>query len=119
MKEIKRDGAIINYQVSGKGDKTLLFVHGSYIDKTYWNEQVNYFSQGNRVVTLDLPGHGRSGRERKNWSVQSFAEDIVTLTKELDLKNVILIGHSLAADINLIAATSHPELFKEFIAIDY
>lgn len=55
----------------------------------------------------------------KNWSVQSFAEDVVTLTKELDLKNVILIGHSLAADINLIAATSHPELFKEFIAIDY
>src|SRR5436190_14238710 len=101
MKE-KRDGSIINYQVSGKGDKTLLFVHGSYIDKTYWNEQVKYFSQGNRVVTLDLPGHGRSGRERKNWSIQSFAEDIVTLTKELNLENVILIGHSLAADINLI-----------------
>jgi len=119
MKEIKRDSAIINYQVTGTGDKTLLFVHGSYIDKTYWNEQVKYFSQDNKVVTLDLPGHGRSGKERENWTVQNFAEDIVTLTKELDLKNVILIGHSLGADINLIAATSHPGLFKEFIAIDY
>jgi len=119
MKEIKRDSAIINYQVTGTGDKTLLFVHGSYIDKTYWNEQVKYFSQDNKVVTLDLPGHGRSGKERENWTIKSFAEDIITLTKELDLKNGILTGHSLAADINLIAATSHPGLFKEFIAIDY
>lgn len=72
MKEIKRDNAVINYQVSGKGNKTLLFVHGSYIDKTYWDGQVKYFSPNNRVVTLDLPGHGRSGRERKKLVSTKF-----------------------------------------------
>lgn len=90
MKDIKRDNAVINYQISGQADTTLLFVHGSYIDQSYWNEQVKYFSTNYKVVTLDLPGHGLSGRERKNWSTQGFAEDIISLIKELDLKNVIL-----------------------------
>jgi pimeloyl-ACP methyl ester carboxylesterase len=118
MKEIKRDNSIINYTVTGTGVTTLLFVHGSYIDQTYWANQVSYFSQHYKVVTLDLPGHGNSGKERKHWSVKGFAEDVHTVIKELNLKNVILIGHSLGGDINLIAATSYPENIIGFIGID-
>jgi sigma-B regulation protein RsbQ len=119
MKEIKRDNAVINYQLTGSGDTTLLFIHGSYIDQTYWKNQVSYFSPHYTVVTLDLPGHGKSGKERKDWSVQGFAEDVITVIKELNLTNVILIGHSLGGDINLIAATSYPAPVVGFISIDY
>ena len=118
MKEIKRDNAIINYQISGSGDITLLFVHGSYIDQTYWAAQVDYFSKNYKVVTFDLPGHGKSGTERKRWSVNGFAEDVSFVISELDLKNVILIGHSLGGDINLIAGIAHPENIIGFIGID-
>ncbi len=119
MKEIKRDNAVINYKMTGKGDTSLLFVHGSYINQTYWDDQVKYFSERFKVITLDLPGHGLSGRERKDWSTQGFAEDVNTLIKELDLKNVILIGHSWGADVNLIAATKNPQPIIGFIAVDY
>jgi len=119
MKEIKRDSTLINYRMLGKGNITLLFVHGSYIDQTYWNEQAIYFSQHFKVVTLDLPGHGLSGKERKDWSTANFAEDIIDLIKELDLKNVILVGHSWGADVNLIAATKDPQQIIGFIAVDY
>ena len=95
MKVIQRDGAVIDYHISGKGDTTLLFVHGSYIDQTYWKDQVAYFSPQYTVVTIDLPGHGKSGKERDHWSIKGFAEDVIHLIKELDLKNIILIGHSL------------------------
>ena len=118
MKEIKRDNAIINYNITGSGDTTLLFIHGSYIDQTYWKQQVDYFSPNYKVVMFDLPGHGKSGTERKHWTTEGFAEDVITVIKELDLKNVILIGHSLGGDINLIAATSHPENIIAFIGID-
>lgn len=119
MKEIKRDNVIINYNITGNGDTTLLFVHGSYIDQTYWEKQLKYFSSNYTVVTLDLPGHGKSGTERKDWSTQSFAEDVITVIKELDLKNVIFIGHSWAGDVNLIAVTSYPRPIIGFIAIDF
>ena len=119
MKVIQRDGVVINYHISGNGDTTLLFVHGSYIDQTYWRDQVRYFSPRYTVVTLDLPGHGESGKERDRWSIKGFAEDVIHLIKELNLKNIILIGHSWAGDINLISATSYPEKLLGFIAIDY
>ncbi|MBA4056115.1 MAG: alpha/beta hydrolase, partial [Marivirga sp.] len=77
MKEIKRDDALISYEISGSGEFTLLFVHGSYIDQTYWKSQVDYFRAEYTVVTIDLPGHGKSGRERKHWSVQGFALDVI------------------------------------------
>lgn len=119
MKEIKRDNSIVNYQITGNGETTLLFVHGSYIDQTYWEKQVKYFNPNYTVVTLDLPGHGKSGKERKHWSTQGFAEDVITVIKELDLKNVILIGHSWGGDINLIAATSYSTPVLGSIAIDF
>ncbi|MEJ1238373.1 alpha/beta hydrolase [Chryseolinea sp. T2] len=119
MKEIKRDNAVINYQLIGNGETTLLFVHGSYIDQTYWREQALFFSKSFTVVTLDLPGHGLSGRERKNWSTDSFADDVVTVVSELELKNVILIAHSWGADVALMAAIKYPRPFIGFIAIDY
>ena len=118
MKEIKRDNAVINYEVTGKGDTTLLFVHGAYTDLTYWKDQVDYFKQEYTVVTLDLAGHGQSGKNRKKWSVAGFAKDVITIIKNLGLKNVILIGHSLGAAINLMAATTYPEPLIGFIAID-
>ena len=119
MKEIKRDNANISYQVKGNNDITLLFVHGSYIDQTYWKNQVAFFSQDYKVVTVDLPAHGQSGSGRKNWSVQGFAEDVIAVIKELNLYNVILIGHSMGAAINLMVATSCPEPVAGFIGIEY
>jgi sigma-B regulation protein RsbQ len=119
MKEIIRDGARIDYQVSGDGDITLLFVHGSYIDQTYWKDQVNHFSSRFTVVTMDLPGHGMSGRDRAHWTIRGFGEDVVAVVKELDLKSVILIGHSMGADVILAAAVSHPEPVIGFVVVDY
>lgn len=118
MKKIKRDNAGIEYEISGSGEYTLLFVHGSYIDQSYWETQVDYFSNSYSVVTIDLPGHGKSGHDRKHWSVQGFALDLVEVIEQLKLKNVILIGHSLGANVNLIAATYAPSLIIGFISID-
>ena len=118
MKEIKKNNPVINWQINGEGEIVLLFVHGAFIDQQYWQSQVDYFSKNHTVVTIDLPGHGKSGKERIRWTVENFAEDVIFVIRELNLKNVILIGHSMAGDINLVAATSNPAPFIGFIGID-
>ena len=115
---VKRDHAEISYTDSGGDGTTLLFVHGLYIDKSYWSDQVKYFSPDYRVVTKDLPGHGQSGNERPHWTLRGYAGDVYTIIKQLDLKNVILIGHSMGGDINLMAATYRPKNIAGFIGID-
>lgn len=111
-------GTTINYNVYGNGEVTLFFIHGSYIEQTYWNAQVKYFEPRYRVVTMDLAGHGKSGHEREDWTVRGLADDVTALVKFLNFDNVILIGHSLGGGLALMAVTSYPDPFIGIIGVD-
>ena len=100
MKKLNGIIVRIDYTTTGKADTTLLFVHGAFINKDYWNAQVDFFSPNYKVVTIDLAGHGKSDKNRNDWSIQAFGEDIVRVIKELNLSNIILIGHSLGGRCN-------------------
>ena len=79
MKTVERDNVKIAYKVSGNGDTTLLFVHGSFIDMDYWSAQVEFFKQMYQVVTIDLPGHGKSGKNSARWTIQEYGAVVCTL----------------------------------------
>lgn len=118
MKEILSNGLPISYSIYGDGPVTLLFVHGSFIDQSYWDAQVAFFKSRYTVITMDLAGHGRSGRTREHWHIREMATDIVNLMQALELQQVILVGHSLGAELILMAATDYPDPVTGFIAID-
>jgi len=118
MKNIERDHVKIAYEIIGEGDTILLFVHGSFIDMNYWSAQKEYFKQNYRVITIDLPGHGKSGKGRTTWSIQEFGDDVCTVIKALNLKNVILIGHSMGGDVILEAVVKCPDAVIGFIGVD-
>jgi pimeloyl-ACP methyl ester carboxylesterase len=118
MKNIERDHVKIAYKDAGEGDTTLLFVHGSFIDMNYWSAQKEYFKQYYRIITIDLPGHGKSGKGRTTWSIQEFGDDVCTVINELNLKNVILIGHSMGGDVILEAAVKCPDAVIGFVGVD-
>ncbi len=115
---IQRDNLVIDYLEKGTGDVTLLFVHGAFIDKTYWEAQIAHFSKNYHVVAMDLAGHGASGRDRTDWTMEEFGKDVVALIQTLELQKVILIGHSMGGDVILEAAVAHPEPIIGFIGID-
>lgn len=108
----------LDYIIKGTGDISLLFVHGAFIDKDYWQEQLEYFSKTYKVVLVDLAGHGRSDKNRDNWSIQSLGDDIISVIVESGLSNIILIGHSLGGDVILEVADKIPDLITGFIGID-
>src|SRR6185295_3656082 len=90
-----KDGVPIHYFVQGKGEPALVFVHCWSCDRHLWDNQVPVFAKNHRVVTLDLPGHGESGQGRKNWSIESYGDDVSTVVTKLNLKRVLLIGSSM------------------------
>ncbi len=116
--ELYNLGSRIDYQVAGGGDTTLLFVHGWCIDQTYWEDQVDFFKDQYKVVTVDLPGHGKSDKNREDWSIGNFGKDIVMLMDALDLKNVVLIGHSMGGNVILEAANAKPDAVIGFVGVD-
>lgn len=72
---IQYQDASVHYETFGKGDLTLLFIHGWCIDHTYWLEQVKSFQSEYKVVTMDLPGFGESTAKRENWTIEKYAQD--------------------------------------------
>ncbi len=108
----------IAYTDTGKGDTTLLFVHGWALNRGYWSSQINYFSKKYRVVAIDMAGFGESGKNRADWSTTAYSRDIDSVISQLKLKNVILIGHSMAGDIVLQAAIDNPKNVIAFVGVD-
>ena len=114
----KVNNTTIVYNQYGKGDTTLLFVHGWCINKEYWNEQTKYFSDKYKVVALDLPGFGASDKDRTEWTFEKYTDDINEFIKAENLKNVILIGHSMSGDILLLMDTKYPGSVIGIVGID-
>jgi pimeloyl-ACP methyl ester carboxylesterase len=115
---VKVNNTTIAYNQYGRGDTTLLFVHGWCINKEYWNDQSKYFSDKYKVVALDLPGFGGSGKNRTEWTFEKYTDDINEFIKAEKLKNVILIGHSMSGDILLLMDTKYPESVIGIVGID-
>jgi pimeloyl-ACP methyl ester carboxylesterase len=117
-KVISFDGVPIDYQVRGEGAPALVFVHCWSGDQTYWKNPVSHFSPRYQVVTLDLAGHGKSGVNRKDWTISAFAQDVIAVVNELDLDEVVLIGHSMGGTVVLETAVQIPERLSALVAVD-
>jgi pimeloyl-ACP methyl ester carboxylesterase len=115
---ISNNGVNIAYTDTGKSDTTILFIHGWAINKGYWVDQVSYFGKKYRVVTMDLPGFGQSGKNRDKWDTETYGSDVNAVIKTLGLKNVILVGHSMSGDIALQAAVDNPTAILGLVGID-
>jgi pimeloyl-ACP methyl ester carboxylesterase len=112
------DSVAIAYDVRGQGDPALVFVHCWSCDRTFWHNQVDVFAADHRVVTLDLPGHGESGTNRKSWSITGLAADLQVVIEQLGLEEVILIGHSMGGPISVEAARRMPDRVVGIICVD-
>lgn len=115
MPDIKTaDGITWNYMTEGEGD-TLLFIHGWGVDKRIWRQQIKYFSEKYKVVSVDLPGHGRS-----SWgkvTLEDMVHDLkIVLTDELG-KPITIIGSSLGGLVALKFYCWYPTIVKRLVFV--
>jgi pimeloyl-ACP methyl ester carboxylesterase len=112
------DGVPIHYADTGKGEPALVFIHCWGCNRSFWENQVAEFSKTNRVVTIDLPGHGESGVGRKNWTIEGYGEDVKTVVAKLGLKKVVLVGSSMGGPIALEATKRMPDNVVAIVPVD-
>ena len=112
------DGVPIVYDVRGTGEPTLVFVHCWACDRTFWKGQLDTLAAAHRVVSLDLPGHGESGKTRAAWSYAGLAADVQTVADALRLDRMVLVGHSLGGPVSLLAAGRMPGRVEGVVCVD-
>lgn len=89
-----RDGAEIAYKSWGSGP-AILFSHGWPLNADDWEDQLLFFANhGFRAIAHDRRGHGRSSQAWNGNDIDGYADDLGAVMDALDLRNVVLVGHS-------------------------
>jgi non-heme chloroperoxidase len=89
-----KDGTQLYYKDWGKG-QPVVFSHGWPLTADAWDSQMIFLaSNGYRCIAHDRRGHGRSSQPWDGNEMDTYADDLATLTAELDLKGAVHIGHS-------------------------
>ena len=97
---INIDDLSINYEINGAGEDVLL-IHGWGSDLRCFANLSNLLMTKYRVISIDLPGFGKSSMLKNSFSVDDYADIIIKFLNELKVSNVILIGHSYGGRIIL------------------
>ncbi|HWB69074.1 MAG TPA: alpha/beta hydrolase [Solirubrobacterales bacterium] len=125
MGEFRYEGHRISYDTYGEGDRVLVLVHGLLMNRRMYEPLAPALAaEGNRVVCVDLLGHGRSDRpeDLRLYSMPRFARQVVALLDHLDLSSAVVGGTSLGANVGLELAVAFPErahgLFVEMPVLD-
>ena len=93
------DDAKIHYKEYGQGDKTLIFVHGWGCDINAWEHQYDYFKDKYHLVFIDLPGYGQSDKADKEYTIDFFAQSVLELINDLEIRKPVLIAHSMGLPV--------------------
>jgi sigma-B regulation protein RsbQ len=110
-----------NVKFSGNGKQPMLFVHGFGCDQNMWRFVTPAFENEYRIVLMDYVGSGKSDlsayNEERYSNLNGYAEDILEVCRAADLREVILVGHSVSSMTCLLAALKEPDCFSSIIFI--
>lgn len=110
-----------NIHVSGRGTQPLVFAHGFGCDQNMWRFVAPRFEADYRVVCFDYIGMGGSDHSsydpQRYWKLDDYAEDLLLLCRSLDLRNAIVVGHSVSSMIGALAAIQAPDQFERLVMV--
>lgn len=112
------DNVHIDYRVYGRGEPAVVLIHGWASDANYWNRQIDFLKPKYTVVAVNLAGHGASEKNRTDWSLGNYGEDVATVVRQLPNRQVILVGHAMGADVALEATRRIGDRVIGIIAVD-
>jgi sigma-B regulation protein RsbQ len=108
-------------RVSGSGSRAIVFAHGFGCDQAMWRFVAPHFEDAFRVVTFDYIGMGgtdpRAYDPEKYASLDGFAADVIAIAEALDLRDAVLVGHSVSAMIGAIAVRHAPGRFGKLVMV--
>jgi pimeloyl-ACP methyl ester carboxylesterase len=116
--DFRHNGHRIAYSEFGSGPRTCVLIHGLLLSQLMHEPLArDLAARGNRVVTIDLLGHGRSDRPREPWnySIPACAEQVVALLDHLELDEAVIAGTSLGANTALEVCLLAPERVRAMV----
>ncbi len=108
----------IHYVTVGEGKETIVFVHCWAGNLGFWREQIPALADKARLVLIDLPGHGQSGKPHAMYNMDYFAGAVVAVMCDARVDKAALIGHSMGGPIIYRVYEQAPEKVAALVVVD-
>jgi sigma-B regulation protein RsbQ len=110
-----------NVKVLGNGTQPMLFAHGFGCDQNMWRFITKEFEDDYRIILFDYVGSGQSDLAAydagRYSTLKGYASDLLDIVRELDLRDIVFVGHSVSSMIGVLAANEEPDRFERLILI--
>lgn len=110
-----------NVNITGKGSQPMIFAHGFGCDQNMWRFMVPAFENDYKLILFDYVGAGKSDiaayNSERYSNLNGYAQDVLEICDELQLRDVIFVGHSVSSMIGVIAAIKKPEVFSQLVLV--
>jgi pimeloyl-ACP methyl ester carboxylesterase len=104
---------------SGPGGAPFVLVHGLASNARMWDGvAARLTARGHRAVTVDLRGHGRSGKPDGPYDMPTVADDVAALIAALGLDRPVVAGQSWGGNVALELALRHPDAVRGIVCVD-
>ena len=103
---------------TGRGAPPIFFVHGFACSHEDWRFQIEHFEKTQEVIACDLRGHGQTPGRPQECSIEHYGGDVAALIMNLELKEAILVGHSMGCRVVLEAARLVPKRVSRVVLVD-
>jgi pimeloyl-ACP methyl ester carboxylesterase len=114
----KLDGARIHYKSYGKGKDALVLIHGWTCNLDNWRDQIPDFAKRNRVIAIDLPGHGQSDKPEIPYTMDLFANAIEAVLRDAKVERAVLVGHSMGTPVARQFYRKYPQKTLAIVIVD-
>ena len=101
-----------------KGKENFLMLHNAGGAHSFFKYQIPFLQNFGRVIAVDLLGHGKSSKPKREYTIFSYAEDILSFCKSLNLNNVTIIGLNYGANVSIEIANINQSFIKRLILIE-
>ena len=111
-----------NVTISGRSDgQPMVFAHGFGCDQSMWRYVAPAFAEDHRIVLFDHVGMGGSDLAAYDGGryadLHGYARDLLEICEQLDLREVVFVGHSVSAMMGVLAAIEQPERFSRLVLV--
>lgn len=117
MKQILFKNTSISYSDTGKGTAIVL-LHGFLENKDMWDFYIPEFAKKNRVIAIDLLGHGETECLSYVQTMEDNADAVHAILSELRIRRAIFVGHSMGGYVALAFAELYPENIKGLVLLN-
>ena len=113
--ELEAHGAKIHYELTGQGSRRVVLLHGWGCDTGLMKPVADALGPDMRVLSIDFPGHGQSGRPPEPWGVPEYAAATLDALRKLDFLPCAVIAHSFGGRVAVYLASEDAGLFTRMI----